>query len=339
MKILVTGGAGYIGSVLVPILVGEGHNVTVVDKLIFGNNLKDFSGFTLYERNVLDLEPAWLDGVDAVIHLAGLSNDPMADFKPRDNFIHNNAVTAHLVYLCKQKKIKRFIFGSTCSVYGCSAVRDMVETDPVSPGFPYGISKMQAEYAINSATDDIFRPIIFRQATVYGLAPRMRFDLAVNTMTKFGVRTGKILVNNPDLWRPLVYIKDLAQAYLAALKQPPEVTGIYNIANKNYTILDIAKEVQAALVARGIKCELEIQHKEDIRNYRVNTAKAKETFNFSPQTEIVQAVNEILDKLGDKDNPAWENRKFINLEIYKDRTLHGTSLTNRLKRYWRKIIK
>jgi len=339
MKILVTGGAGYIGSVLVPILIGEGYDVTVVDKLIFGNNLKDFSGFTLYERNVLDLEPAWLDGVDAVIHLAGLSNDPMADFKPRDNFIHNNAVTAHLVYLCKQKNIKRFIFGSTCSIYGYSAVKDMIETDLVSPAFPYGISKMQAEYAINSATDETFRPIIFRQATVYGLAPRMRFDLVVNTMTKAGVRTGKILVNNPDLWRPLVYIKDLAQAYLTALKQPHEVIGTYNIANKNYTILDIAQEVQRALEDRGIKCDLEIQHKDDPRNYRVNINKAKKAFNFSPKTEIAHAVNEILDKLGHKDNPAWENRKFINLEIYKDRLLHGNNLKNRLKRYWRKIIK
>lgn len=337
-KILVTGGAGYIGSVLVPVLVETGHEVIVVDKLIFGNNLKDFSGFTLYERNVFNIDPEWLNGVDAVIHLAGLSNDPMANFKPSDNFIHNSAATAHIVHLCKQKNIKRFIFSGSCSVYGYSAVKDMVETDSVSPSFPYAISKIQAEYAINIATDENFRPIIFRQATVYGLAPRMRFDLVVNTMTKSGVRTGKIVVNNPALWRPLIYIKDLAQVYLLALAQPLEVIGTYNISSKNYTILQIAEEVQKALLERGIKCELDIKNKEDMRNYRVSTAKAEEVFKFHPKTEIGHAVKEILDKIGDKNNPAWENKSFINFEVYKDRVLNGSSLTNRLKRYWKKII-
>ena len=321
MKILVTGGAGYIGSILVPDLIKDGHEVVVVDKLTFGNNLKGVTGFKLYERDVLDIDPSWLEGMDAVVHLAGLSNDPMANFRPRDNFVYNNAVTALLVYLCKQKKVKRFIFGSTCSIYGYSAVKNMVESDPVCPSFPYGISKMQAEYCINSATDDSFRPIIFRQATVYGWAPRMRFDLVVNTMTKYGVRNGQITVNNPDLQRPLIHIKDLSKAYLLALRAPLDVVGTFNIARKNYTILEIAQEVHEALSNKGYENKLKINHEEDMRNYRVNIEKSEKIFGFNPQIDIKFAVDEILDKMGSKDNPDWENKWYINAEVYKAKVL------------------
>jgi nucleoside-diphosphate-sugar epimerase len=258
MNILVTGGAGYIGSVLVPTLVEEGHTVTVIDKLTFGNNLKDLPGFTLIDQDILDIKPDWLDGMDAVIHLAGISNDPMANFRPRDNYINNSALTGLLVYFCKQKGIKRFIFGSTCSIYGFSADTLVDESTPVSPSFPYGLSKVQAEFAINSAADQNFRPIIFRQATVYGWAPRMRFDLVVNTMTKFGVCNGKISVHNPKLWRPLIHVRDLVSAYLLALKASDDVSGTFNVASHNYSILEIGQEVQNALETRGIPCDLEI---------------------------------------------------------------------------------
>ena len=294
MNILVTGGAGYIGSVLVPTLVREGHTVTVVDKLTFGNNLKDLSGFTLYDQDVLDIKPDWLDGIDAVIHLAGLSNDPMANFRPRDNYINNTALTGLLVYFCKQKGIKRFIFGSTCSIYGFSSENMVDEQTPASPSFPYGLSKVQAEFAINCSADENFKPIIFRQATVYGWAPRMRFDLVVNTMTKYGVCKGKITVHNPKLWRPLIHVRDLVNAYLLALKAPEEISGTFNVASKNYTILEIGQEVQQALAANDIPCDLEILSQEDPRSYRVNSDMVRTTLGYNPKIEIAEGVEEIL---------------------------------------------
>jgi nucleoside-diphosphate-sugar epimerase len=321
MNILVTGGAGYIGSVLVPRLVGEGHAVTVVDKLTFGNNLKSVTGFTLHERDILDLEPEWLDGVDAVIHLAGISNDPMANFRPRDNYIHNSALTGLLVYICKQKKIRRFIFGSTCSIYGFSSDTMVDEETPVSPSFPYGLSKQQAEFAILSAADDGFRPIIFRQATVFGWAPRMRFDLVVNTMTKYGVCHGKISVNNPSLWRPLVHVRDLADAYVRALDAPDETSGVFNIAAANHTILEIGREVQEALRAEDIRCELEVLNQEDPRSYRVSNRKAAEDLGFQPSVSIAEGVAEILKRTGDARQPCWHNPWFINAEVYRKKIL------------------
>lgn len=332
--ILVTGGAGYIGSVLVPKLIEHGYKVTVVDNLTFGNNLSGLEGVTFYERDVLDIDPEWLDGVDAVIHLAGLSNDPMANFRPRDNFIHNNAVTALMVYLCKQRKVKRFIFGGTCSVYGFSADKEQDEECPVAPLFPYGLSKLQAEHAIMMSADEHFRPIIFRQATVFGWAPRLRFDLVVNTMTKYGITQGKIRVNSPDLWRPLISVNDLADAYVSALRADLDVTGIFNIAGKNYTILQIAQEVQRALVEKGFNCELDIHHDEDMRNYRVNTDKAQKMLGITPLRTIKQGVHELIEKVGEPQNSAWLNPDFINAEVYKKRILKE----ERSFKLWKKFI-
>ncbi len=321
MKILVTGGAGYIGSVLVPLLVQEGHKVTVIDKLTFGNNLKDQSGFTLHERDVLDIEPDWLDGVDVVIHLAGISNDPMANFRPRDNFINNSALTGLLTYFCKQKGIKRLIFGSTCSIYGFSSDKMVDEQSLVAPSFPYGLSKQQAEFAISAAADDKFRPIIFRQATVFGWAPRMRFDLVVNTMTKYGVCHGKITVNNPHLWRPLVHVRDLANAYLQAIKAPDEVSGVFNVAAQNYTILEIGLEVQKSLAANNICCELEVLEQEDPRSYRVSSEKFTKTLGFQPQVSIAEGVEEIIRNIGNAKQPQWHSPWFINAEVYRKKIL------------------
>lgn len=321
MNILVTGGAGYIGSVLVPQLVADGHRVTVVDKLTFGNNLKDVTGFTLHDRDVLDIEPEWLDGIEAVIHLAGISNDPMANFRPRDNFIHNSALTGLLVYFCKQKKIRRFIFGSTCSIYGFSAEAMVDEQSPVAPSFPYGLSKQHAEYAITSAADENFKPIIFRQATVFGWAPRMRFDLVVNTMTKYGVCSGKISVNNPKLWRPLVHVRDLVDAYRLALRAPEEVTGVFNVAAQNYTILDIGREVQGALADCRVPCELEIFNQEDPRSYRVSSDRIRSMLGFEAKIGIAEGVEEIVRKTGDAQQPHWHNPWFINAEVYRKKIL------------------
>ena len=288
---------------------------------MFGNNLKDEEGFTIYDRDALDIDPNWLEGADAIIHLAGLSNDPMANFRPRDNYIYNSALSSLLVFLCKQKRIKRFIFGSSCSIYGFSTTQKMNEESPLSPSFPYGLSKMQAEYALNSSADENFKPIIFRQATVHGWAPRMRFDLVVNTMTKYGVCYGKITVTNPKLWRPLIHIRDLVEAYILALKAPEGVSGAFNIAGDNYTVLNIAEEVQSALAANGFKCDLDILNVDEPRSYQVENEKAESVLGFKAKIGIRESVEELLKYMENKSQAEWENPWYINAEVYRKKIL------------------
>lgn len=306
MHILVTGGAGYIGSRLVPILIERGHQVTVVDTLLFGNYLTTVP-CRLIQADIVDFNPTWLDGVDAVIHLAAVSNDPMAAFRPSLNFITNTAGTALLVFLCKAAGVERFIHASTCSIYGYSMLHDMDEDSAVEPSFPYGVSKLLAEMAVLQAQDDTFRPICLRKGTLFGWAPRMRFDLVVNTMTKYGLE-GKIAVHSPDLWRPLVHIEDVCRAYVLAVEKP-DVTGVFNVVQGNYTILDIAEEVASTLRAHGHPAEIEVHDQVDVRNYRASFGKARDVLGFRARRSIAFGVEEILSKVdpGDYDNPLWIN--------------------------------
>jgi nucleoside-diphosphate-sugar epimerase len=337
MKVLVTGGAGYIGSVVVPLLVARGHQVVVIDKLSFGNNIKHvLDQIEFHEMDALEIDPKFLEGIDAVIHLAGLSNDPMANFRPRDNFIQNTALTSLLVYLCKKAGVKRFIFAGTCSVYGFSDKKIMDESSALAPTFPYGISKVQSEFAIMSARDSNFNPVILRQATVYGAAPRMRFDLVVNTMTKYGVLDHKITVNNPDLWRPLIHINDLARVYANILERP-DASGIYNVATGNYTILDIAKTVQATLTEKGISAEIDVKNEDDARSYQVDCSRAIKELDLEKRHDIDGAVHEILGVFKDEKNPEWKNPKYINAEVYRARILKDKDHYAQWKEYVKKI--
>jgi nucleoside-diphosphate-sugar epimerase len=184
------------------------------------------------------------------------------------------------------------------------------------------------------AADDNFRPIILRQATVYGWAPRMRFDLVVNTMTKYGVCGGKITINSPHLWRPLVHIRDLVDLYLQLLKMPDDIAGTFNVLSNNYTILQIGKEVRQALLENNITCELELQDLPDPRSYRLNGEKARKMLGFTPKMDIRHGVQEILDKVGDASQPAWTNQLFINAEVYRKKILAEES-TYKL---WRRFL-
>jgi nucleoside-diphosphate-sugar epimerase len=180
---------------------------------------------------------------------------------------------------------------------------------------------MQAEYAINSAVDENFHPIIFRQATVYGWSPRMRFDLVVNTMTKYGVISGKLRANSPDLWRPLIHIRDLVEAYVLALGVDSNLTGTFNIAQGNFTILQIANEVQSALYARGVECQVDKGNDQDLRNYRVSTEKVGKILGFKAALTVKDGVNELLDKVGNTNTSVWTDNKYINAEVYKTKVL------------------
>jgi len=310
MKLLIAGGAGYVGSVLIPRLLDRGYKVDVVDLFWFGNNLPRQVGVLnkdIFHLSVEDLEP-----YDQVIFLAGLSNDPMAEFSPSKNFIFNAAAPAYLAYTAKNAKVKRYIYASSCSVYGYTENELFDETRPVSSNYPYGISKLQGEQAATQLADDDFSVIALRKGTISGYSPRMRFDLIINTMFKNAVREHVITVNNPSIWRPILSIEDAATAYIRAVEANSKLSGIFNIASGNYTVGEVADLVKAAVEERlNLRVNLNIKHIQDFRNYKVSIAKASNVLSFHPTEDVKAIVGSLVDnmeKFKDWDtNPLYSN--------------------------------
>jgi len=309
MKLLIAGGAGYVGSVLIPKLLDRGYKVDVVDLFWFGNHLPRQVGILnkdIFQLSVEDLSP-----YDQVIFLAGLSNDPMAEFSPSKNFIFNAAAPAYLAYTAKNAKVKRYIYASSCSVYGYSENELFDETRPVASRYPYGISKLQGEQAAMELVDDNFSVISLRKGTISGYSPRMRFDLIINTMFKTAVKEHTITVNNPSIWRPILSIEDAATAYIRAIEANSKLSGIFNVASGNYTVGEIGDLVRSALEKRlGGRLNLVIKHIQDFRNYKVCTEKARNILSFHPTSDIESIVRTLVDKMdkfGDLDNPMYSN--------------------------------
>src|SRR6267143_495685 len=216
MRLLIAGGAGYIGSALIPRLLDRGYLVDVVDLFWFGNHLP--AATRIISKDIFDLMVEDLVDYDQVVFLAGLSNDPMAEYAPNKNFIYNAAAPAFLAYIAKKAGVKRYIYASSCSVYGYTDNELFDESCPVSSSYPYGISKLQGEQAVMNLADAKFSVIALRKGTASGYSPRMRFDLIVNTMFKHAVRDKRITVNNPSIWRPIVSTADAANAYVRAIE-------------------------------------------------------------------------------------------------------------------------
>lgn len=322
MHVLVTGGAGYIGSVLVPLLISHGYRVRVVDCGMFGFNHLDPRAEVI-EGDILDFRMEWLHGVEAVIHLAGLSNDPMAAFSPSLNYLLNAAGTAIVAQYAKAAGVVRFIFGSTCSVYGLNDRAEVDENENVNPSFPYAISKLMAERAIACLTDKNFRPIILRKGTVVGWSPRMRFDLVVNAMVKSALTKQRIDVHNPNIWRPLLDVRDAARAYIHGLQADPSITGIFNVAEGNYMIGHLAKEVASALRECGIDVSLNVEHRIDVRSYRVSTSKTATVLNFHPTTSIKQVVQDIVRNIQRNGITDFDHPRYYNVEQLKIKLFQG----------------
>lgn len=315
MKILVAGGAGYVGSVLVPRLLERDCQVDVVDLLWFGNYLPP--EVKIIKRDIMTLEQDDLAGYDQVVFLGGLSNDPMAEYSPSQNFIGNAATPAYLAYISKKAGIKRFIFGSSCSVYGYSIGELCDENALAASSYPYGISKLQGEFACLSLQDDKFSAICLRKGTVSGYSPRMRLDLVVNTMFKSAVTEKAISVNNASIWRPILDIRDAASAYIRAIDANYRLSGIFNIASANYTIGEIADYVREDVrELLGIDAKLNIKFLEDFRNYKVSLEKARNVLSFNPRynvKDIVRNLAENMDKFKDMNNPQYYNIKIFKM--------------------------
>lgn len=314
MRILVVGGGGYVGSALVPVLVHRGYDITVADQFWFGKHLPP--GLPTVEKDVFDMTEDDLKGFEQVVFMAGLSNDPMAEFSPSMNFISNAASPAYLGYIARKAGIRRFVFAGSCSVYGYAVNQLYDEESPTISNFPYGVSKLQGEQSLLSMGNASFSVISLRKGTVSGYSPRMRLDLIVNTMFKTAVEKGEITVNNPAIWRPILSIQDATTAYLRAIEANDDISGVFNVASGNYTVGEVADRVKDRLESRlGRKIRLNIQHRQDYRNYKVSTEKAAKVLGFRPTHEIESIVDDLyehLDRFRDFDNP-----NYYNIEIFK----------------------
>jgi nucleoside-diphosphate-sugar epimerase len=309
MRLLIAGGAGYVGSVLIPRLIERGYKVDVVDLFWFGNHLPRQAGILnkdIFHLTVEDLEP-----YDQVIFLAGLSNDPMAEYSPSKNFIFNAAAPAYLGYIAKIAKVKRYIYACSCSVYGYTENELYDETRAVSSSYPYGISKLQGEQAVMQLVDDKFSVISLRKGTISGYSPRMRLDLIINTMFKTAMRDRTITVNNPSIWRPILSIEDAATAYIRAVETNQKISGIFNIASGNYTVGEVADLIKSAVEERlSLRISLCIKHIQDFRNYKVSVEKAANVLSFHATGNVKSIVNNLIDnreQFQDWDNPAYSN--------------------------------
>ena len=314
MRILVAGGAGFVGSALIPKLLERGYDVDVVDLFWFGNSLP--AEVNIINRDIFDIQVKDLKDYDQVLFLAGLSNDPMAEFSPSKNFVFNAAAPAYLAYIAKQAKVRRYIYASSCSVYGYTENELFDEDRPVSSSYAYGISKLQGERAVVQLIDSDFSVIALRKGTICGYSPRMRFDLIINTMFKCAMQDGLIRVNNPATWRPILSINDATMAYIRAVEANSSISGIFNIASGNHTVGEVADLVRATLGEElGQSPALDIKHIQDIRNYKVSIERAKNVLSFHPHNDVKAIVRNLVENMPKCSD--WDNPNYYNIQVFQ----------------------
>ncbi|MWC27629.1 NAD-dependent epimerase/dehydratase family protein [Paenibacillus sp. MMS18-CY102] len=302
-KVLVVGGAGYIGSVLLEQLVEQNYEVTIVDTFLYGKTAIPKACVTV-QSDMKHLDPNIMRDHEAVINLGGFSNDPTANYNPETNWELNTHCAVALAEMCRSQGIPKYILASSCSLYDRQNLDSdsdelLSETSRIQPVGHYSQSKFAAENSINRLRTAEFTPIILRKGTVFGLSPRMRFDLVVNTMIKDAIVKGKICLHKGgEMWRPMIEVKDVAHAYIRALQTNIGLEdNIFNISYKNFRISEVGLRVINELKRQGCECEIEMDYSlETTRNYRVNNSKAREVLGFSPSIEIEQAVADIYQK-------------------------------------------
>ncbi|MEM3563685.1 MAG: SDR family oxidoreductase [Candidatus Jordarchaeaceae archaeon] len=320
MKVLVTGGAGYIGSTLVQLLLDRGYEVTCLDRLFFGREgLKSVMNnpkFRVIREDIRWFNPKILEGVDVVVDLAALSNDPAGELDPQKTLEINYKGRVRVARLAKEKGVERYILASSCSVYGFQEGL-LNESSPTDPLTTYAKANLLAEREILPLADENFTPLALRQATVYGLSPRMRFDLAINGMTLGFFKKGKIpILRDGNQWRPFVHVRDTSKAFILAMEAPKEeVSGeVFNVGanEQNYQIFPLAKLVAESI---GLPFEYEWYGSPDYRSYRVSFDKIKEVLKFKPELTPREGAREVYEAL--QEGTVTDDLKTITVKWYK----------------------
>lgn len=299
MKVLVTGHHGYIGAVLVPMLLAEGHEVTGLDADFFAANrfVGGVAAVPTLGVDLRDTSPADLNGFDAVIHLAALSNDPLGDLNPHITYDINYKGTIRLAQAAKRAGVARFLFSSSCSMYGAAGSSVLDETAAFNPVTPYAESKVLAERDLTALADECFSPVFLRNTTAYGVSPFMRLDIVLNNLVAAACTTAKVFVQSDGTpWRPLVHVSDIGRAFLACLDAPRE--AIHNqafnvgITEENYQVRTLAEIVRVTVPGSAI--QYAPAGGPDPRSYRVTFEKIKRRLpGFRPQWNIREGAREL----------------------------------------------
>ena len=324
--VLVTGGAGYVGSVLVPLLVQRGYRVRVFDKLLFGEEglASVADRIELIQGDVCAFDEGVLEDIDKVIHLAALSNDPTADFSPEANHTINVEGTRAVAEAAVRRGVERFVLASSCSIYySLDPYTSMLdEASEISPTAPYSLSKKLGEELLREMASPEFCPLFLRKGTVFGASPRMRYDLVVHAFARAAWERGRLTVHaGGEMWRPLLNVVDAAEAYLQALELPADLVRgrAFNVLHKNYRILELAHWCKYVLRNRRA-VEVDVMYQDGVppRSYQVSGARFADSFGYTPPRGISAALHELWDRFEegigtDFDNPAYSNITWLKL--------------------------